>query len=51
MLTPVQVRFPSEMLARIDAIRDKRLDRPERSIVIRELIAEGLAVREKASRR
>lgn len=51
MLTPVQIRFPSEMLARIDAIREQRLDRPDRSIVIRELIAEGLSVREKAARR
>lgn len=42
MLQPVMVRFPAEMLQQIDDIAADRLDRPERSGVIRELIAEAL---------
>jgi metal-responsive CopG/Arc/MetJ family transcriptional regulator len=41
------VRFPKPMLAAIDEIIEGRLDRPDRSQIIRELIAEGLEARRK----
>ena len=44
-MTPVMIRFPSELLAGIDAQIAGRLDRPDRSGVIRELIAEALQAR------
>ena len=46
MLKPVMIRFPAEMLEAIDAIAARRMDRPERSSVIRELVAEALNRRE-----
>jgi len=45
MMPPMPVRFPKEMRDRIEAIRAQRLDRPEISAVIRELIAEALEAR------
>jgi hypothetical protein len=45
MMSPMPVRFPKEMRDRIEAIRAQRLDRPEVSAVIRELIAEALDAR------
>jgi metal-responsive CopG/Arc/MetJ family transcriptional regulator len=45
VMTPVMIRFPSELLAGIDAQIAGRLDRPDRSGVIRELIAEALQAR------
>jgi len=42
MLEPVTIRLPREMVARINAIRSQRLDRPDKSTVVRELIAKGL---------
>lgn len=45
MLSPVMVRFPQEMLDAIDAIIADRMDKPDRSSMIRELIAEALAAR------
>jgi metal-responsive CopG/Arc/MetJ family transcriptional regulator len=44
-MTPVMIRFPGELLAEIDAQIAGRLDRPDRSGVIRELIAEALEAR------
>lgn len=44
-MTPVMIRFPHEMMTEIDAQIAGRLDRPGRSGVIRELIAEALAAR------
>jgi metal-responsive CopG/Arc/MetJ family transcriptional regulator len=44
-MTPVMIRFPSELLDEIDAQIAGRLDRPDRSGVIRELIAEALEAR------
>ena len=41
------IRFPREMLAAIDEIIVGRLDRPDRSQIIRELIAEGLEARKR----
>lgn len=52
MMTPVMIRFPHELMAAIDAQIAGRLDRPDRSGVIRELIAEALQARaEKAKGR
>ena len=45
MMSPMPVRFPKEMRERIEAIRAQRMDRPEASAVIRELIAEALDAR------
>jgi len=45
LMTPVMIRFPHEMMTEIDAQIAGRLDRPGRSGVIRELIAEALAAR------
>ena len=39
------IRFPKPMLAAIDEIIVGRLDRPDRSAIIRELIAEALQAR------
>jgi metal-responsive CopG/Arc/MetJ family transcriptional regulator len=49
-MTPVMIRFPHEMMAEIDAQTAGRLDRPDRSGVIRELIAEALDARAKRRR-
>jgi metal-responsive CopG/Arc/MetJ family transcriptional regulator len=43
----IALRLPKPMLAAIDAIVSGRLDQPERSAIIRELLAEALAAREK----
>ena len=43
----IAVRFPAEMLAEIDAVRADRLDAPDRSSMIRELVAEALVARRK----
>lgn len=45
MLSPVMVRFPQEMIEAIDAIINDRMDKPDRSSMIRELIAEALDAR------
>jgi metal-responsive CopG/Arc/MetJ family transcriptional regulator len=50
MLAPVMIRFPQAMLDDIDAIRASRRDEPDRSSIIRELIAEALEAREKTKR-
>lgn len=51
MMTPIPVRFPTEMIEAIEAIQAQRMDRPEKSAIIRELVAEALAAREKKRRR
>jgi len=45
MMSPVMIRFPPEMLAEIDAMLAERLDKPDRSGFIRELIAEAITAR------
>jgi len=45
MMTPIPVRFPAAMMAEIEAICGARMDAPEKSAVIRELVAEALAAR------
>jgi hypothetical protein len=46
----VAVRFPPDMVAAIDRLRAGRLDAPDRSTVIRELVAEALSARGKGKR-
>lgn len=43
----VPVRFPPDLLSQVDAIVKARLDRPNRSAVVRELVAEALGARTK----
>lgn len=50
MMTPIPVRFPEEMIEAIEAIQAKRMDRPEKSAVIRELVAEALTARKRKGR-
>lgn len=45
LLAPVMVRFPQAMIDAIDDVAASRLDQPDRSSVIRELIAEALEAR------
>lgn len=45
LLAPVMVRFPKAMIDAIDEVVATRLDQPDRSSVIRELIAEALDAR------
>lgn len=47
MMTPIAVRFPAPMRAELEKIRGARLDQPELSAIIRELVAEALQVRGK----
>ena len=49
--SPVALRFPDEMLEAIDEIAASRMDRPDRSAVIRELVAEALMARKKKAGR
>ncbi|MDQ8700616.1 hypothetical protein [Hyphomicrobium sp. LHD-15] len=42
----VAVRFPPSLLDRVDALRAERLDEPDRSTFIRELVALGIEVLE-----
>lgn len=41
----IAIRFPAPMLDAIDAIAAKRMDQPDRTAIIRELIAEALEAR------
>ena len=41
----VAIRFPEEMLAEIDNIIAGRMDRPDRSAIIRQAVAEWFAAR------
>jgi hypothetical protein len=50
MMTPIPVRFPEQMIEAIEAIQAERMDRPDKSAVIRELVAEALAARKKKGR-
>jgi metal-responsive CopG/Arc/MetJ family transcriptional regulator len=51
MHRPLAIRLPDPMLERIDEIVASRMDEPDRSAVIRELLAEALEAREKRGRR
>ena len=41
----IAIRFPEEMLVEIDAIIAERMDKPDRSVIIRQAIAEWLQAR------
>jgi metal-responsive CopG/Arc/MetJ family transcriptional regulator len=45
--SPIALRLPEAVVEQIDAIVADRLDQPDRSAVIRELIVEALTAREK----
>ena len=47
----VAVRFPPPLLAAVDAERDIRIEAPDRSTMIRELVAEAIAARKKKEKR
>jgi metal-responsive CopG/Arc/MetJ family transcriptional regulator len=47
----IAIRFPRQMLDKVDEIIAGRLDRPDRSSIIRELVAEALQMREFGKRR
>jgi Arc/MetJ-type ribon-helix-helix transcriptional regulator len=42
MLQPVTIRLPAEMVRQIEALRATRLDAPDKSTLIRELLAKAL---------
>ena len=46
----IAIRFPRPMLDRVDEIIAGRLDRPDRSSIIRELVAEALRIRQLSKR-
>lgn len=50
-MEPVTLRLPKDMLARIEALREQRMDAPDRSAFVRECLARGVTVMEKEVRR
>jgi len=46
----VHVRLPLAMVAAIDGLAEHRVDRPDRSHMIRELLADALALKGKGRR-
>jgi hypothetical protein len=51
MHRPLALRLPMPVLEQIDQIVESRLDAPDRTAVIRELIVEALTARQKKGRR
>ena len=49
-MTQIAIRLPDAMLDKIDELAQQRLDAPDRSDVIRQLLAEAITAREKARR-
>ena len=49
--TPLAVRLPEEMIAEIDALGEGRLDHPDRSTLIRELLAAAIKAHKARARR
>lgn len=47
----VAVRFPPALLEAVDALRAQRLDGPDRSTIIRELVVLGLEAHERKGRK
>jgi metal-responsive CopG/Arc/MetJ family transcriptional regulator len=43
----IAIRLPKPLLAAVDAMTEGRLDQPDRSAIIRELLAEAVAARRK----
>lgn len=46
----IAIRLPDEMLNAIDYLLEDRMDRPDRTAVIRELLAEALKARKSKGR-
>jgi metal-responsive CopG/Arc/MetJ family transcriptional regulator len=44
------IRLPKPLLAAVDELTKGRLDQPDRSAIIRELLAEAIAARRKKGR-
>jgi hypothetical protein len=52
MMLPITVRFPEPMMREIEAIAASRpMEQPEKGQIVRELIAEALEARAKASKK
>ena len=51
MMTPIAVRFPAPMREELEKIRASRMDAPEISALVRELVAEAIAARSKSTKR
>jgi hypothetical protein len=49
--SPISLRLPAPVVEQIDAIVASRMDQPDRTAVIRELIVEALMAREKTKKR
>lgn len=49
-MTQIAIRLPDAMLDKIDELAQQRLDAPDRSDVIRQLLAEAIMAREKGRR-
>jgi Arc/MetJ-type ribon-helix-helix transcriptional regulator len=45
-MVQIAIRFPRPILEKVDEIVAGRLDRPDRSSVIRQLVAEALEIRD-----
>jgi hypothetical protein len=45
MLEPVMIRLPPAMVREIEALQRGRLDAPNKSVIIRELLASALEAR------
>lgn len=45
MMAPIAVRFPEAMRAELERIQASRLDAPDLSAVVRELVAEAIKAR------
>jgi Arc/MetJ-type ribon-helix-helix transcriptional regulator len=43
MLEPITIRLPAPMMKQIEAMMAKRLDAPDKSQVVRELLADALS--------
>ncbi len=47
MLEPVTIRLPAPMVRQLEAIQAKRLDAPDKSTLIRELLAKAIKAESK----
>lgn len=47
MMRPIAVRFPEPMRAELERIQAGRMDQPELSAIVRELVAEAIQARGK----
>jgi hypothetical protein len=45
LMKPISIRFPPPMMKEIEAIQSARMDAPELSAIVRELVAEALTAR------